>query len=526
VAYTKEAANDGTFLFGDVSPGRYILSAEREGFVAGRYGAKAPTDPGTPISLDVGQNLINLEVMLLPEGIIAGQITDAAATPVRGAQVIAFQLGYEYGHRQLKPTQTVSSDEDGRFRLGNLTPGRYFLRASDHPYDAAEGGGGINAPESNSPTYYPESIDDAAAVGIDISAGAELSGIDVRLKKGHMLSIRGNVRALDAAANSMKTPENVMLVLLKREETLSSAPRMAPLLYSARSPNATFEFHHLTAGNYILKTVAPGGINGSHLSQLVGRTEITLTDKDADGVVLRVREAAEVSGRLRLENGDVATLFDSQKDVLLPGTQPHPTPTKRPLITLVDAETRNIVGTLGSEVSEDYAFKITAVGAGTYYVNVLSLPAGAFIEAIHFGNIDVTHTVLDLTSVTTQPLDIVLSSKGGDVAGVVKNEDDQGIGGVQVTIWPKSPDAGQLNSGIRSVNTDTEGGFQITGLAPGEYYVASWDNYQPGITEVLGFLSFCVGDATPVTILDRGHVQVALKVVARDRMAAAAAALP
>src|ERR1022692_2183083 len=55
IHYTATSDNEGKFLFENVTPGTYILSAQRTGYINQSYGAKSPGSGTAPLKLDAGQ---------------------------------------------------------------------------------------------------------------------------------------------------------------------------------------------------------------------------------------------------------------------------------------------------------------------------------------------------------------------------------------------------------------------------------------------------------------------------------------
>jgi len=81
-------------------------------------------------------------------------------------------------------------------------------------------------------------------------------------------------------------------------------------------------------------------------------------------------------------------------------------------------------------------------------------------------------------------------------------------------------------SGIRTATTDQNGSFKVTGLAPGDYFAAAWDDPEPGLTQSPDFAAKFTGEAAAVKLGESGHEVVSLKLIPRDRIAAEAAKLP
>ena len=134
------------------------------------------------------------------------------------------------------------------------------------------------------------------------------------------------------------------------------------------------------------------------------------------------------------------------------------------------------------------------------------------------------HGFIDTTSGAGGTLDLVLSSKSADVTGSVQNDKGEARPGVMVTLWPKIPDANPV-AGVRPAMTDQNGGFQFKGLAPGDYFLAAWEDPDPGIFQSPDFLSHFTSEATAITLSESAHETRDVKIVAADKVAAEVAKL-
>src|SRR5437762_4610086 len=56
-SYTATTTSGGQFMFQNLEPGQYRLSATRSGYVRMEYGARSPNRPGLPLTVNVGQKL-------------------------------------------------------------------------------------------------------------------------------------------------------------------------------------------------------------------------------------------------------------------------------------------------------------------------------------------------------------------------------------------------------------------------------------------------------------------------------------
>src|ERR1051326_93239 len=145
--YSESSDEAGKFVFENVAPGRYTLTSEKTGFVTQRYGARSDTSSGTPLVLEAGNKLKDVAIQMTPQAVIAGRVTDQDGDPVANIGVSVFRYGYTNGRRTLTsgggpaaggrggpigpggPGGTVTDDQ-GNFRIGNLSPGRYYVSAN------------------------------------------------------------------------------------------------------------------------------------------------------------------------------------------------------------------------------------------------------------------------------------------------------------------------------------------------------------------------------------------------------------
>jgi len=116
---TATSDADGKFEFTGVTPGRYRLNAEKQGFLQQAYGAKTGS-PGsaTPLQLAKGQEMKGLTFKLTPHGIIAGRVLDDEGEPVNMAIVQPLRYVYDRGRRQLVPTignASIFTNDQGVF---------------------------------------------------------------------------------------------------------------------------------------------------------------------------------------------------------------------------------------------------------------------------------------------------------------------------------------------------------------------------------------------------------------------------
>jgi len=108
--------------------------------------------------------------------------------------VQALRVQYDGTRRYLTAYAEATSDDQGNFRILNLEPGRYYPMA-DNPRPRANLGTaehrGRSAQNVEILTFYPSSPDFGGALAVDVGAGAEVRGVQIRMVKARAFSIRG-----------------------------------------------------------------------------------------------------------------------------------------------------------------------------------------------------------------------------------------------------------------------------------------------------------------------------------------------
>jgi hypothetical protein len=102
VNYTAASDGEGKFLFEDVTPGTYVLSAQRTGYINQTYGAKSPGAGTGPLKLDSGQVMKGLVFKLVPQGMIFGRVVDDDGDPLPNFSVQTSRWLFVNGKKQLQ----------------------------------------------------------------------------------------------------------------------------------------------------------------------------------------------------------------------------------------------------------------------------------------------------------------------------------------------------------------------------------------------------------------------------------------
>ena len=291
VATTDEM---GHFRFADVKPGHYTISAEKAGFLDENYYPLTAPATGTLLKVASGDQMKDLNVRLSPAASISGKVLDSDGDPVPNEQVVLLEPSERdhpnRGKRRGIHAGIAETNLAGEYRIHGLVPGAYYVSASagawgHTPKQVPVDSTGRATRLHDLMTFYPAAVTIANAQAVGVSAGQELSGIDIRIQRGPTLSVKGTIAGLAGAPSKYSLSASV-------DEGLGFTSEAGKIL-----ANGAFAFAELPPGEHSLRLFEEG-MNGPHI---IAETDVTLTDQDLTGVVITPFKPARVSVRAVME---------------------------------------------------------------------------------------------------------------------------------------------------------------------------------------------------------------------------------
>jgi beta-lactamase regulating signal transducer with metallopeptidase domain/protocatechuate 3,4-dioxygenase beta subunit len=496
-SFSETTDDSGKFVIDDLPPGIFTLSATKAGFLPGSFGARSPAGQGATITLTEGAVLQNLEIKLTPEGVVAGTVTFEDRQPVANSPVNLLRSTYVRGRKQADMVSRGITDDQGRYTIGNVRPGRYYVVAEPgmRPPDTEPGTAYVE-------TWFPGVLERPAAAEIAVAAGARVEGINVRLRRERVYSVKGKV-----TLNGQPLARTML--------ELQNAGAPSPRGRTVGVQDGAFALS-LPAGDYEL--LARRGVVPlpGYTFGLSGGVRFTVKDSNLEGVSIAMQPGVELSGSFRLEGGEWAALYPK-------ADTPAGQAVFLPSVGIEDL----VAGAFQAPVraEPDGAFSLPAAPAGKYLLNITGLPKGMYVKTVRYGVQDVTHAPLDLTPGGGK-LEVIVSGNGAALTASVSSDKGEPMSGITVTVWPKQPDSGKVSGGVRLQSTDQAGRVEFDGIAPGEYYAAAWEEIENGLAQSPAFLAGFTGRAAAVKLDERGKASVALKMIPIDSTAGEAAKLP
>ena len=461
-AQTATAVTDagGRFEIKGIDPGRYRLSVSRNGFVPQEYGQRKPDDPGAILSLRPAQDLRDLLFRLIPSAVIAGRVINEDGEPLPWVQVSALREVYSRGKKSLTSETTVPTNDLGEYRLFDLRPGRYFVRADYKPNEHVIGrdetertGGGEQ--QGYVPMFYPGTSDPARASTLTVKAGEEIPGLEILIRPVPAFTVRGRiynlVSRLSAAYTVTLLPsESSQWFTLPERDTLADAP------------DGSFVIRDVLPGSYTLIAFWSDEGRRYHAFQ-----KLEVGNADVDGANLTIAQGTRLSGHVTWEGrhsleADFLTVFLQGADRSYGFSQP-------------------------ARVSATGSFALNDVFDGRYRLAISGLGKDCYLKEVRYGAADGLADGFNVSRGTNASLEVTISSRGARIQGSVTDKDIRPVTDVWVVLLPVGEPRGQ--DGLsQKVATDQYGHFVLRGIPPGEYQLFCWDEVEDGAWEDPDFL--------------------------------------
>jgi protocatechuate 3,4-dioxygenase beta subunit len=421
------------------------VDAERTGFVS-------PHNSGD-IQLTSGMRKDGVKLSLTPTGAITGHVVNAAGEPVQGVNISAEIASGNFS--------VATSDDKGAFRIGGLNPGKYRVKASPQsmplpPEIRSDGSTELK----DAATYYPGSLEAKTAQHLEVKAGAEVGGVDIKLVQTPIVAVSGKVTGIPAGA------KGVMVTAEPSGHNMST------------EADGKFTIWRLDPGKYSLQAQHWGG-----QTQLVSAPiEIEVASTNVENLELRMVPPFEVAGQLRFDDEQAreSPTPPMRKD----GTSAS-TPPPQPLQVYLRPAGRTSVGFADAVIAADDSFTLERVQPAKYHVMVNG--ASGFVKSVRAGDTETDGDILDVRNGSAGPVTVTISSNFCEISGTVT--DSNGPVSDAMVALVEAEDA----QGMQTSNSDS-GNYKFR-VPPGKYKLAvveamtnrMWpdlDEYQPEIVEV------------------------------------------
>ncbi|MCA1633421.1 MAG: carboxypeptidase-like regulatory domain-containing protein [Acidobacteria bacterium] len=280
---TTTTDEEGQFVLDGLEPNVYSLGLSLPGYII-------EPDPQPLSSRNRVRIGDSVTLRMLKGGVITGTVTDASGAPLIAANVRVIRVRDMEGRAAPSAASSVRdepTDDRGVYRIYGLSPGIYVVSAGGTPMWSW-----WPVPFSNStPTFYPSGTRDTASE-INVRAGQETAGVDIRFRDERGQSISGTLVVPQAQPGEDLGGFGVELVHAATGTMLGST------WMSGRENERSFSFEGLSDGDYDVRA-QQSRRSGQNSSSPPLR--VTLKGADVTGLKLTLVPLASLSGTLFVE---------------------------------------------------------------------------------------------------------------------------------------------------------------------------------------------------------------------------------
>jgi hypothetical protein len=451
---------DGAYTLENVPAGLVRITLNLEGY---KFIADPPgREPG--FRLSAGET-VRRDYVLRRRGRIYGHLTDReTGEPITGHLVIAARTEA----RQAYPAQTAylefpASQKGAEFEIPELDAGLYYIKIESNAQPTfvfSEEASPKRPPEKvYGESWYPGVARLELAAPIRL-AESESRAVDIALASRDTHSLSGVVRAPHEMA------EQPLTLILQRNGLNGGVAAMP-------APGG-FRIDNLPPGSYRLYAFGGAPPDGSSnlrdyvislnnsanrppAVNAVGSAQFEIDDRDINNFKVTVGPYAGVAGEVRMLEED-AKLPAAFGVLLVPSGPSSADEIPPPPGTIMRNRLSPV--TAGGFL-QDWLLP------GSYWPRANNLPEGYAVAQILAGGVP-TDGLVSVDSPRT-PITVVLTSRPGAVAGVVRDSDQNAVPGSTVALFPESltdrTDRGRIQAQVSA----RDGSFAFRDLPPGKY---------------------------------------------------------
>jgi protocatechuate 3,4-dioxygenase beta subunit len=451
--YIAITNSEGRFLIAAIHPGRYSMRVAREGFISKSYDESETGDNSSVLTLKPGQQLNDLIFRLQKCAVISGRVLDEDGEPARFVSVEAIARSTHRGKISTQLVASVATNDLGEYRLFDLNPGSYFISASVGQRSWTTIGkvnidnSILNPAGGYIRTYYPSVPEIQRASAVEVKGGDEMSSVDIILLRQRSYKVCGQV--LNAAVDHPASDIRVEILPQGLESYSLADVRQS----EANRKTGEFELDDIPPGSYKIAAAYRDGEN-----EFLGVTQVDVMDADVNAVRITITRGADLYGRVikegKISPSSAIRISASNRDRETPG------------------------GSDRGEAKPDGTFIITGLPDGVFDISAFSPECPTcFVKSATAAGADILDSGLTVSSGSApSPIQLVLSSRSGTVAGTVKNDDGLPVSGATIVLVSDHPRHDENQDLYRIATADQAGYFVTVGIAPGKYHAFAWKN--------------------------------------------------
>ncbi len=420
----------GNYRIPNVSPGEYEVMPAAPQYLVGGLA------PIKKLIVAEGENLENVDFVLVRGGVITGKVVDADGRPLIEQPVEIYPMG----GTDAKPLVLMNlhsdpTDDRGVYRVWGLRPGKYRVAAGvaqDRMY--ARGTRAVYGQ-----TYHPSTTNPSEATIIEVTEGSEATNIDITLRRTvNVFTVYARVVDSDD-----KPLPNAMYALQKFEQNSS----MTTSGFTSDS-RGEIKIDSVTPGKYALYLEPSKAVD-----VYTEPVRFEVVDQDVKDLVIKATSGSSLSGIVVLDGVDEKIPIKPNQLMILARVE--------------NKDPNNHIRTPSAVINPDGSFKVSGLRPGVVELTVWGQQQGVGYEVTQIQRDGVVQSGVEIKlGEQINGLRVILKTRTGRVRGLVKLENGRvAFSHVMVNIKKIGE-----NSGVMA-QLDDRGRFLSDPLTAGLYEV-------------------------------------------------------
>ena len=455
---TRLTDRRGRFLYENVPAGAYVLTVSKYGYYDGAYGKRRPTGSALPFEIAATQSIADMRVELFRGCVITGSVVDEGSEPVAGVRVIAFRRDFIEGEWRYTASGSGVTDDRGAFRVFGLEPGEYIVSTPTTQANTFDGEvlTATLTDVDERGTAYPSMFYPAAryfplALPLLLASGEVKYAVDFKWSPVAARTVSGRLTGDEAVV------ANQVVRLVPFDSQGAGFGTEAAITLSG--PDGSFTFRRVPVGDYRLEAGASfTGQTEETVAVTWGRADVAVGDEDVTKLEVAMGGGRSITGAVTIAAS---------------ASQPAAALARVPVTLVPAAPGLSPISRIA--ISPDGTFTRMNLVPGPYYIRVGTTAPGTYVRSISGGGHDALDEPIDLTDGNVDDIAIVLTDRGTEIIGTVRDSRLLQISGAAVIVM-SAHDRQWTPNRTRYLRASTAGAFIITGLPPGEYLIVAIDD--------------------------------------------------
>lgn len=469
----------GHFIAKGVPPGTYSVQVNHPGYTSTVASQESVTVVG--VNVQPAENIPQLKFGLVPMSVIYGRIVDSDGNPISGLRVEALELSYDDLGRRVwaQSAFTKVTDDRGDFRLFQLKPGEYYIRAARRSNLLNINDGNTSQVADMSIAYFPGVRRASLAQKIILNAGEpQFAGFTVPKSDTHSISGRISNRVV----NDKSVPMTSLIVIPRDSEAPFEAhPNLLRLLVTPEGTNGEFKIFNVPPGEYDI--YAQSRISAGDDGIYVASMSINVGKDDVAGLELELEPGVDLKGRVTIIGnqptksgapGSVPPNPNTSSDTAgSVGGGSNSNEEFRILLQSLDNNPNG--GRVSAAVDNSGNFIFRNISKGIYQITLAgkAQSRGGFVSDIRQGSESVLDTGFIVSKEIPAPLEVVFDPISSSIHGIISG---MKLGNAQIALIPETASRNNPALFKTAIVLNREGKFTILGVAAGRYHLFAWEN--------------------------------------------------